>query len=137
MTTELDNAEQAELARFIEHKDRFFALIGHCVTRYQSIEDSLPGVFAAALGGDPARAHAVFAVVRGLEAKLNLISAALTGQDGMPADYWPSLLHRIAAAAEARNQIAHSAPVSFGAISIKLDDDKRTALEVKQTQKKT
>ena len=87
MTTELDNAEQAELARFIEHKDRFFALIGHCVTRYQSIEDSLPGVFAAALGGDPARAHAVFAVVRGLEAKLNLISAALTGQDGMPADY--------------------------------------------------
>jgi hypothetical protein len=66
---------------FERERTRFYALIGHCVTRYQAIEDYLPELYAAALGGDPVKAAAIFDVVRGLEAKLDIISAGLSGAD--------------------------------------------------------
>jgi hypothetical protein len=48
---------QAERAEFEKHCSRFFALIGHCVTRFQSIEDYLPDVLAAARDGAMAAAR--------------------------------------------------------------------------------
>jgi hypothetical protein len=113
----------AVVAEFEKHRARFYALIGHCVTGYQSVEDYLPDVFAAALSGNMDRAVAIFAVARGLEAKLNLISAALTGPDQALADRWSGLLKRVAAAADARNQIAHARSVhNGGMINVRLGD---------------
>jgi hypothetical protein len=112
----------AVIAEFEKHRARFYALIGHRVTGYQSVEDYLPDIFAAALGGDIKRAVAIFAVARGLEAKLNLISATLTGSDQALADRWSGLLKRVAAAA-ARNQIAHARTVhNGGMINVRLGD---------------
>jgi hypothetical protein len=120
-----DNA--AALAEFEKHRARFYALIGHCVTRYQSVEDYLPDVFGAALGGHVERAIAIFAVARGLEAKLNLISAALTGSDQALADRWRRLLKRVADAADARNQIAHARTVhNAGMMIVRLGDENRS-----------
>jgi len=45
------------------------------------------------------------------EAKLNMISAALTGADQAITVRWSSLLKRVADAADARNQIAHARTV--------------------------
>lgn len=72
------NAKKNEFER---HRRKFYALIGHCVTGYQSVEDYLPELFAAALGGDTAKAAAILAVARGLEAKLDIITAALIGTE--------------------------------------------------------
>jgi hypothetical protein len=114
----------AVLAEFEKHRARFYALIGHCVTRYQSVEDYLPDVFGAALGGHAERAVAIFAVARGLEAKLNLISAALTGANQAIADRWSHLLKRVADAADARNQIAHARTVqNAGMINVRLGNE--------------
>jgi hypothetical protein len=114
----------AVVAEFEKHRARFYALIGHCVTGYQSIEDYLPDVFAAALGDNSKKAVAIFAVARGLEAKLNLISAALTGADQALVDRWSGLLKRVATAADARNQIAHARTVHKGGmINIRLGDN--------------
>src|ERR1700730_10402323 len=95
---------------FERHRRKFYALIGHCVTGYQSVEDYLPDLFAAALGGDTAKAGAIFAVVRELEAKLNIITAALIGTEERYRTRWTTLRPRVAKAAEARNQIAHATP---------------------------
>jgi hypothetical protein len=97
-------------AEFNQHRSRFYALIGHCVTRYQAVEDYLPELFAAALGGNAGKAVAIFAVARGLEAKLNLVSAALIDADKQHQSRWADLLRRIASAAMARNEIAHARP---------------------------
>lgn len=99
---------------FDQHRSKFFAFIGHCVTSYQSIEDFLPKVFAPCLGGDESRNSAIFALAKGLEAKLNLISAALSSSEMSLRDSWSKLLVRIAQAAEARNQIAHARPIHHG-----------------------
>jgi hypothetical protein len=105
-----------QIVEFEKHTARFYELIGHCVTRYQAVEDYLPTVFGAALGGDLGRAEALFAIARGLEAKLNMISAALTGADDKIAVRWSNLLKQVAAAAEARNQIAHARTVHNGGL---------------------
>lgn len=105
----------AILQEFEKHQSRFYALIGHCVTRYQQIEDFLPTVFNAALGGDTGKSAAIFAVARGLEAKLNIISATL-GASEQVINRWTVLLKRISAAANARNQIAHARPVNNGGL---------------------
>jgi hypothetical protein len=109
-----DDDGEAALAEFEKHRARFYALIGHCVTRYQSIEDYLPEVFAAALGGNAKKAAAIFAVARGLGAKLDMISAALTGTNAAIAKRWQSLLKQVAASADARNEIAHARAVHHG-----------------------
>jgi hypothetical protein len=125
MVTVLEGEDRdAVLAEFEKHRARFYALIGHCVTRYQSVEDYLSDVFSAALGGRAERASAIFAEVKGLEAKLKLISAALTGSDQAVADCWKQLLKRVADAAKARNQIAHAHAVhSGGMVKIHLGDE--------------
>jgi hypothetical protein len=102
------------LAEFEKHTARFYALIGHCVTRHQFVEDYLPDVFGAALAGAPQRASALFAVVWGLERKLDMISAALTGAAGATVVRWDSLRKRVEDAADARNEIAHARPVHNG-----------------------
>jgi len=111
-----DEVHEAAIAEFEKHRSRFFALVGHCITRYQSIEDFLPEVFSGALGGDTGNAGAIFAIVRGLEAKLNMISAALTGADEPTIKRWSDLLKRVASAATARNEIAHARTVNNGGV---------------------
>lgn len=111
-----DEDHEAVVAEFEKESARFYALIGHCVTRYQSVEDYLPEVFAAALSGDAKKADAIFGIARGLDAKLNMISAALTGADQALTLRWNSLLKRVTEAAEARNQIAHARTVHNGGL---------------------
>ncbi len=55
---------------FDETRKTFFALVGQCITMYQQVEDYLLEVFLAALGGEPARATAIFDTVRGLDGRL-------------------------------------------------------------------
>lgn len=120
-----DNNE-IELSKLQERRMRFYAEIGRCVTNYQSIEDYLPEVFTAALGGEPSKATAIFAVARGLEAKIDIITAALTDRDEQHRRRWAQLARRIGAAASTRNQIAHATPVNNGgtiALSISFDPD--------------
>lgn len=120
--------------RFDAHRVRFFALIGHCVTQYQSVEEFLPKVFAAALGGSEAKALAIFALARGLEAKLDAITAALTDAAAEHKNSWASLMKRVAKAAAARNQIAHASPVHHGgSMTIILDREPTRVHRVVQT----
>jgi hypothetical protein len=114
--------QNGEGAEFKDHRTRFFALVGRCVTTYQTVEDHLQDLFAAALGGDPDRASAIFVVVRGLTDKLTVITAALTTQEHRVR--WDGLSGRVQAAFEARNQIAHARPlVNGGATLIVLSGD--------------
>jgi len=119
-----DEDDEAAPAEFEKHRTRFYALIGHCVTRYQSVEDYLPEVFAVALGGDAKKTVAIFAIARGLEAKLDMISAALKGGDRAIAVRWSNLLKRVVSAANARNQIAHARTVHHGGmIAVQLENE--------------
>ncbi|MGK6355361.1 hypothetical protein ACMGDH_09035 [Sphingomonas sp. DT-207] len=136
MSSAPDPNEQAERDEFDIHYKKFFELIGHCVTLYQSVEDYLDDVFGAALGGNQARAAAIFAVARGLEAKLNVITAALIGRDDDLATLWPGLLARVANAAKARNEIAHASPLKRGGtIKVVLDREQRKTVSVERTEK--
>ncbi|GEM_PF-2264328 len=99
-----------------EEKWLFYALIGYCVTRYQSVEDYLETVFAAAIGVEREKSNAIYRVARGLEAKLDMITAAFIGADDGHAAKWDRLCGRIAAAASARNRIAHASPVFHGGV---------------------
>lgn len=94
----------------------FYALIGYCVTRYQSVEDYLETVFTAAIGVERQKSGAIYRVARGLEAKLDIITAAFIGADDDHAAKWGRLCGRIASAASARNRIAHASPVFHGGV---------------------
>ena len=114
----MSNSEEqkldAEWAEFEKHSTRFFAMIGHCVTRFQCIEDYLPDVFAAALGINEAKALKIFNLTRGLDLRLPMISGALSDATDEHQQRWATLRKHIHAAAEARNQIAHASPVHRG-----------------------
>lgn len=102
-----------------------FAALGEYVTSYQQIEDFLPCLFVNAMAGNYARDHAIFAAVRGLEGKLDLIGAAVSvHQDEDVRAIWPDIQRRIAAAAAARNQMAHARPVTYGPVDwIEYEED--------------
>ena len=95
-----------------KHRSRFYELIGHCITSYQTVEDYLPEVFTCSLGIKQEKADAMFSTVRGLETKLALISAALTGAEKTIIAQWDELKTQVAAAAAIRNQIAHGTPIT-------------------------
>ena len=117
-----------------EHEDDeerlFYALIGHCVTQYQSIEDYLETIFCVAIGTDREKSNAIFGVVRGLEKKIEIISAAFIGAESAVRAKWDRLSSRIAAAANARNSIAHSNPIFVGSSSAVFDGDSIRIVEV-------
>jgi hypothetical protein len=92
-------------------RTQFYALVGHCILRFQHVEDYLEDIFAVILGGKRERADAVFASVRGVERKIQIIKAAATGLEGEPWDQLNVLLSRVQAASEVRGQIAHANPV--------------------------
>jgi hypothetical protein len=121
-------SDDADDEGFDQHRARFYALIGHCVTMYQSIEEYLPELFSAALAVDPSKAAAIFAVARRLEAKLDIISAALIGANEGHRSRRTELRPRILSAAEARNQIAHARPTHYGGtLTIALNKDPEIA----------
>jgi hypothetical protein len=123
MNNSEDDTNAAHWAEFEKHRTRFFALIGHCVTKYQAVEDYLPDVFAAALDINEAKAVKIFNHTRGLETKLAMISEALSDAAEEHRLRWQTLLQRIRAAGDARNQIAHANPVHQGGrIVIEMDD---------------
>jgi hypothetical protein len=141
MATRKRNSRAQESARddaddideFAKHRSRFFEPVGYCVSHYQTIEDYLADMFAIALGGNPSRAAALFNVARGLEAKIQMISAALLNADKERQDQWQLLRRRVWAAAEARNQIAHARPTQFAKIRVYLDK-KLNATRVKKNE---
>jgi hypothetical protein len=111
-----DQNEDAEVRAFREKQRRFYALVGHCILRFQHVEDYLEDVFAAVLGGRRDRADAIFASVRGVERKIQIIRASATGLSGNPWDDLDSLLAKVKAASEVRGQIAHANPVQNGGL---------------------
>jgi hypothetical protein len=56
MTT--DDDESPDERAFRDKEMRFYALVGHCILRFQHVEDYLEDVFAAVLGGKRDRADA-------------------------------------------------------------------------------
>ena len=54
----------------------------------------------------------VFAVVRGRDAKLEAVTEALSDADAETIARWNELKKRVSQAANSRNEIAHSTPVS-------------------------
>ena len=104
MSNSEEQEREAERAEFEKHTTRFFALIGHCVTKFQSVEDYLTDVLATALGINEAKALKIFKLTRGLETRLDMISEALSDATDEHQQRWKTLLVRIRKAAEARNQ---------------------------------
>ena len=104
-------------------------MVGHCILRFQHVEDCLDDVFAAVLGGNRARADAVFASVRGIDRKIQIIKAAATGLSGKPWDELNPLLATVKELSEVRGQIAHANPVQRASIRVKVRTDKGRILE--------
>lgn len=100
-------------------RGRFFALIGHCIISYQQIEDYLLEIFINVVGIDRDRASGIFMVARGLDAKISMISAAISNQDKLHIERWNNLAKRIRRSFENRNQLAHGA-ASFGGSVIEI-----------------
>jgi hypothetical protein len=90
-----DDAESADERTFREKQRRFYALVGHCILRFQHVEDYLEDVFAAILGGGRDRADAIFASVRGIDRKIQTIKASATGLSGKPWNGLDSLLAKV------------------------------------------
>jgi hypothetical protein len=123
MSSSEDHKNDMQSVEFEKHRSRFFALIGYCVISYQTVEDYLPDVFAAALGINEAKALKIFNHVRGLETKLAMISEALSDVADEHQLRWQTLLKHIREAADSRNQIAHANPVhNGGRVIIELGD---------------
>ena len=98
--------------KFFRERTLFFAEAGQCIIEYQKLEDSLEGIFLSALGGPERRAAKIFSVARGLEAKLDIVTAACYDLSEPLMAQWNELKKRVTQAAINRNQIAHSRPVS-------------------------
>jgi len=109
-----DGLTSAEEKAFREKQRHFYAAVGHCILRFQHVEDYLEDVFAAVLGGSKGRADAIFASVRGVDRKIQIIKAAATGLSGPPWDDLPSILDTVKEVSEMRGQIAHASPVQNG-----------------------
>lgn len=126
MTSE-ESPETVEIKKFRAEQQQFYAIVGHCILRFQHLEDYLEDVFAAVLGGSRARADAIFASVRGIDRKIQIISAAAVGLQGAP---WPQLLPlltRAKRASDIRGQIAHANPVRHGGslkIKVRMDGNR-------------
>jgi len=126
---------QSHIQEFERHRAKFYELIGLCITEYQKIEDYLPDVFEAAIGLNNEKAMKIFAVARGLEAKLDIISAALIGCSTDAAKYWPRLRYRIDQASKNRNEIAHAEPVhNAGMTIITINEITRETIRIEQTE---
>jgi hypothetical protein len=108
------NDENAEVSAFHKKRTLFYAMVGQCILRFQHVEDYLEEVFAAVLGGTRNRADAIFASVRGVERKIQVIKASAIGLSGRPWDDLESLLAKVKAASDVRGQIAHANPVHNG-----------------------
>lgn len=102
---------------FREKQQRVYALVGHCILRFQHVEDYLEDVFASVLGGSRPRADAIFASVRGIDRKTEIIRAAATDLSGEPWDQLAPLLRRVKEASDVRGQIAHANPVQNGGLT--------------------
>jgi hypothetical protein len=106
-----NEVEQAEFEKQYFH---FFALIGHCVTQYQTLEDFLPNVFAVALGINEVKAQALLNIPPTLEPKLEMISVSLSDAAEEHQQRWKKLRKHIDSAKTTRNKIAHGRPVIIG-----------------------
>jgi len=120
---------------FPRERAKFYELIGHCITLYQGLEDYLPKVFAAAIGGPADRAYAIFAPYRGLEAKLEGITAAVSGGDQGSRDRWERLRPLIRAASETRGKIAHASVLHRGGGHTITLDEETNVVSVRRTAK--
>jgi hypothetical protein len=109
-----DDAEGPDEHAFREKQRRFYALVGHCILRFQHVEDYLEDVFAAVLGGKRDRADAIFASVRGIDRKIQITKAAATGLSGKPWDELNPLLAQVKEVSSVRGQIAHANPIQNG-----------------------
>lgn len=115
-----DEDETAEMREWRAKEQRFYALVGHCILRFQHVEDYLEDVFAAVLGGSRGRADAIFASVRGIDRKLQIIKAAATGRNGQPWDRLIPMLDAVKEASGVRGQIAHASPVQKNFVRIRM-----------------
>lgn len=100
MTNEVSSEQGTEVTEFLRRRTMFFAEVGECIIEYQKSEDHLENLFAAALGVAPEKAKRVFAVVRGLEAKLEAVTEALSDADAQTIARWGELKKRVSQAAE-------------------------------------
>jgi hypothetical protein len=122
-----ESPEAVEIEKFRAEQQQFYALVGHCILRFQHVEDYLEDIFAAVLGGSRARADAIFASVRGIDRKIQIISAAAVGLQGEPWTQLLPLLNRAKKASDIRGQIAHANPVRHGGsvrIKVRRDGDR-------------
>jgi hypothetical protein len=124
-----DDAETTEEREWREKQRKFYALVGHCILRFQHVEDYLEDVFAAVLGGSRSRADAIFASVRGIDRKLQIIKAAATGLDGQPWDHLIPLLNSVKDVSGVRGQIAHASPVQNQSLRIRVRTENGRILE--------
>jgi hypothetical protein len=127
-----EDDHSVKIETFETHRVRFYALAGYYVTHYQALEDSLAVVFASALRCDQQKALAIFACIRGLEAKLNVIAAALLNEEKILQELWQELTKLIKASSDKRHDIAHGSPEAASVVHItKRADAPRVPFRIK------
>lgn len=130
-----DGPSETEITEFLTKQRKFYATVGHCVLRYQHVEDYLGDLFASVLGGPRDRSDAIFASVRGTDRRLQIIAAAATGLKGAPWIALPDLLRRIKNASDVRGQIAHAQPVQISPpVQIRVKTDEGRIVKVVEVE---
>lgn len=124
MNEELFQNAEEDFSIFEERYRKVFYFIGQCLTRYQTIEDTLYDAFLVTATCSNMMAASIFEVANSVESKLKLITAATIDRDNCISDLWSDLRPRIKAAADLRNQIAHATPVQVGrGVVVEFDHD--------------
>ncbi|WP_411339702.1 hypothetical protein V6U71_17870 [Sphingopyxis sp. J-6] len=111
---ELFNNEDDDIDTMQQKQLRFYALVGICISDYQSIEDRLESIFKASLRIEADAAHGMFSIAKSLEDRCRMITAALMTRNINIQGLWDDLKKRIKLSADNRNQIAHASSVFVG-----------------------
>ncbi len=104
-----------------EEEKNLYAIIGIYITLFQQTEDFLAHVFANACDNDINKMREIYKLIRGLEAKIDFIDAALSSVEHKK--FWKKLSSRLKRANKVRADVAHgNSAVEFDELITKSND---------------
>lgn len=83
------------------------ACVGIVITTYQNLEDFMGRIFVQAMNTDPWQAEAVFKPIRGLQQKIEVVTASLERRKAF-VDRWDKIAKQLNARAAERNFLGHA-----------------------------
>lgn len=119
--------ESVKIKRHHLDELRFYGFAGICVTRFQQLDDHLRDPFASLLTISDQEATIVFASIRTVKRRCEVIARLLEIRKPDFVDRWQSLTRRILQAESSRNSIAHGSPVfDGGGATVRIDEESDT-----------